>query len=87
MNRVQEMLAERAEQAARSARGLSVIAMASSSRGRSHLVDRLEAPATTPRSDVDVVVTEHGWVDLRGLGDAERAGALASIFPEAGRTV
>jgi acyl-CoA hydrolase len=34
---------------------------------------------TTPRSDVDVVVTEHGAADLRGCTDEERAVQLISI--------
>jgi acetyl-CoA hydrolase len=34
---------------------------------------------TTPRTDVDVVVTEHGVADLRGRSDEERARLLADI--------
>jgi len=66
--------------ASRSPRGLSVIAMASRHRSGPTLVDRLSAPVTTARSDVDVVVTEHGAADLRGLDDAERARALDALW-------
>lgn len=62
--------------------GLSIIAMASTSRGRSTLVERLDAPTTTPRSDIDLVVTEHGCADLRGLDDSARAVALRVLFPD-----
>jgi acyl-CoA hydrolase len=34
---------------------------------------------STPRCDVDVVVTEYGVADLRGLGDAERARRIAAV--------
>jgi acyl-CoA hydrolase len=44
------------------------------------LVDRLSAPVSTSRSDVDVVVTEHGSADLRGLTDSERIVALREIW-------
>jgi acyl-CoA hydrolase len=60
----------------RSVGGLSVIALPSTRAGRSTLVPRLDGPASTPRCDVDVVVTERGSADLRGLDDDERADAL-----------
>lgn len=65
----------------RSVGGLSIIATPSVRRGRSTLVDQLTFPASTPRSDVDVVVTELGRADLRGLDDVERAAELARIWP------
>jgi acyl-CoA hydrolase len=34
---------------------------------------------STPRSDVDVVVTEHGIADLRRLDDDARAARLISV--------
>jgi acyl-CoA hydrolase len=64
----------------RSRRGLSVIALASSHRGRSTLVERLRTPVSTRRSSVDVVVTERGCADLRGRSDAERAHLIAALF-------
>ena len=67
--------------ASRSVDGLSVIALPSRRAGESTLVDRLTLPVATPRSVVDVVVTEHGHADLRGLTDEERAEAIAPLFP------
>jgi hypothetical protein len=67
--------------AARSLRGLSVIALPTVRGGRPTLVERLSAPTSTTRSDVDVVVTEHGSADLRGRTDAERAAALRELWP------
>ncbi|PVZ12087.1 acetyl-CoA hydrolase/transferase C-terminal domain-containing protein [Actinomycetospora cinnamomea] len=66
---------------ARSVRGLSVIALASHHRGRSTRVPQLSRPVSTPSHDVDVVVTEHGPADLRGLDRDERRRALDRIFP------
>ena len=34
---------------------------------------------STPRCDVDVVVTEHGIADLRGVDDGGRAHRLAAV--------
>lgn len=69
-----------AEAGARSRRGLSVVAVASTHRGSSTLVQTLSRPVTTASHDVDVVVTEHGSVDLRGLDRGERAAALAELW-------
>lgn len=68
--------------ASRSPEGLSIVALPSTRRGRSTLVARLDAAVTTPRTDIEVVVTEHGTADLRGLDDDERAAALRPLFPE-----
>ncbi len=65
--------------AARSPGGLSVIALRSITRsGASTIVTRVEV-VSTPRCDVDAVVTEHGVADLRGLDPAERAGRIALV--------
>jgi acyl-CoA hydrolase len=64
--------------AARSSDGLSVIALRSTIKGVSTIVPRVET-VSTPRCDVDVVVTEHGVADLRGADEGERAARLASI--------
>lgn len=66
--------------ATRSRRGLSVIALASHHRGVPTLVERLSRPVTTASHDVDVVVTELGTADLRGLDRAERRAALAPLW-------
>ena len=45
----------------------------------SRIVARLDGPVTTPRNDVQFVVTEHGWVNLRGLAADQRARALIGL--------
>lgn len=69
--------------ASRSPGGLSVIAVRSSSAsgsssGSSTIVDRVDV-VSTQRSDVDVVVTEHGIADLRGVSDVQRAERLIAV--------
>jgi acyl-CoA hydrolase len=60
---------------------LSVIAVATRSRsGQPTLVERLAGPATTPGHDVDIVVTETGTADLRGLDRRERRAAIAALW-------
>jgi acetyl-CoA hydrolase/transferase-like protein len=66
--------------AARSVGGLSIIAMPSRHHGRSVLVPRLSRPVSTPAHDVDVVVTERGLADLRGLSRPQRRQALADLW-------
>lgn len=58
--------------------GLSVVVCRSSHHGRSNVVVR-PVVTTTPRTDVDVVVTEYGVADLRGRSDEERARLLVDI--------
>lgn len=58
--------------ASRSPGGLSVVALPATVGGRSSIVPVPER-VSTPRSDVDIVVTEYGVADLRGLDDRERA--------------
>ncbi|WP_300402127.1 acetyl-CoA hydrolase/transferase C-terminal domain-containing protein [Nocardioides sp.] len=65
---------------ARSAEGLSIIALPTAHRGRPALVDRLSGPVTTPGHDVDVVVTERGTADLRGLDRVGRSRALTTLW-------
>lgn len=66
-----------------SAGGVSILALpATAARGtRSRIVARLRSPgvATLPRTDLDVVITEYGAADLRGLGVHERAAALIAV--------
>jgi hypothetical protein len=64
--------------ASRSPGGLSVVALPATAGGASTIVDRPDV-VSTPRTDVDVVVTEHGVADLRGLDDAERADRLIAV--------
>jgi 4-hydroxybutyrate CoA-transferase len=61
--------------------GISIVALPASSQGASRIRACLE-PGTTAslaRSEVDVVVTEHGAADLRGCSVYERAEALIRI--------
>jgi acyl-CoA hydrolase len=64
--------------ASRSVGGLSIIAVRATSGTHSTIVPRVDV-VSTGRSDVDVVVTEHGVADLRGVGDAERAARLIAV--------
>jgi acyl-CoA hydrolase len=67
--------------ATRSPGGLSIVALPTTARGRPTLVRRLSGPVTTPGHDVDVLVTEHGAADLRGLDRGERARAIRALWP------
>lgn len=65
--------------ASRSVGGLSIIAVRSTTgHGESTIVPTVDV-VSTPRCDIDVVVTEHGIADLRGVSDAERARRLEAI--------
>ncbi|WP_460605924.1 acetyl-CoA hydrolase/transferase C-terminal domain-containing protein [Jatrophihabitans fulvus] len=64
----------------RSPGGLSIVALPSQMRGRSTLVEQLSAPVSTPGHDVDVVVTERGAADLRGLDRSERRAAVRGLW-------
>lgn len=66
--------------AQRSAGGCAIIALPATAGRHSRIVSRLQpATVTTPRSGVDVVVTEHGVADLRGHSLSERAESLIAI--------
>ena len=69
--------------------GLSIVALpATAARGTvSRIRARLSPPgvASLPRTDVDMVVTEHGVADLRGLDIDQRAGRLIAIAAPAFR--
>jgi len=66
--------------AGRSADGLSVVAVPTARGGHRTLVERLEAPASTASHDIDVIVTELGAADLRGLDRAGRRRAIAGLW-------
>ena len=61
--------------------GKSIIACPSTAAdgGVSRIVPTLKGPVTTPRNDVQIVVTEHGWADLTGKTLRQRAEALVAI--------
>lgn len=67
--------------AAGSRGGKSIIACHSTAKGGtvSRIVPKLLGPVTTPRNDTQIVVTEYGWVDLRGMPLSARAEALIGI--------
>ncbi|MWV29302.1 acetyl-CoA hydrolase/transferase family protein [Aurantiacibacter rhizosphaerae] len=69
-----------ARSAALSEGGCSIIALPASVKDASRIVPRLSSGvASLGRSDVDVVVTEHGLADLRGLDTPARRKALIAI--------
>lgn len=71
-----------ARAAAMSRGGRAIVALPSlTASGRSRIVASLAAgtPVTCARSDVGIVVTEHGAADLRGLASRARAQALLGI--------
>jgi itaconate CoA-transferase len=61
--------------------GKSIIACHSTAKGGtiSRIVSRLDGPVTTPRNDVHIIATEHGWRDLKGLNGFERAKAIIAL--------
>ncbi|MDR2987421.1 MAG: hypothetical protein LBV34_21550 [Nocardiopsaceae bacterium] len=65
---------------ARSLGGLSIVAVPTTHRGQPTLVRRLSRPVSTPAHDVDVVVTERGVADLRGLSRIERNRTLKWLW-------
>ncbi|MEE6137560.1 acetyl-CoA hydrolase/transferase C-terminal domain-containing protein [Mycobacterium sp. 050128] len=67
--------------AARMSRGgLSIIAVPTQVNGRSPLVEQLSRPASTPAHDVDVIVTESGYVDLRSADWSQRRQLITELF-------
>ncbi len=58
--------------------GRSIIALQSTSGGASRIVPALQTPSI-PGALVDIIVTEHGVAELRGLQGAARATALIAI--------
>ena len=70
--------ADYCEAASRSEGGLSIIALRSTHGNRSSIVSR-PAAVTTSRTDVGVVVTEHGWADLRHASEEERRLRLIAV--------
>jgi acyl-CoA hydrolase len=64
----------------RSVGGLSIITTPTMRGSRSTLVERLSGPVSVPTYDIDVVATEKGLVDFRGLDIDERARALKAVW-------
>ncbi len=60
--------------------GVAVVALPSvTPKGASRIVARVTGPVTSSKSDVDVVVTEHGVADLRACTVSERAERLVAV--------
>lgn len=59
--------------------GLRIVALPSSAGSASRIVVRGRGPVTLARTDIDIVVTEHGIADLRWKTHAARAAALIAI--------
>jgi acyl-CoA hydrolase len=65
--------------------GVSVLALAATRKGKDGLESNIRlslpvgTPVTTPRNDTQVIATEFGSADLRGLSTSDRAKALISI--------
>jgi hypothetical protein len=72
--------ADYAAAAARSVGGLSVITVTTRHHGKPTLVSQLSRPVTTPSQDIDIIVTERGEADLRGLSRPERRKALITLW-------
>ncbi|MDE2302835.1 MAG: acetyl-CoA hydrolase/transferase family protein [Sphingomonadales bacterium] len=66
---------------ARSPGGHAIIALAATAKGGtiSRIVPALSGPVTTARTEVDVIVTEFGAAELKGVALAERARRLIAI--------
>jgi hypothetical protein len=60
--------------------GLSIIAVPSTTNGRSPLVKQLSRPASTPAHDIDLIVTESGHADLRGADWSRRHQLITDLF-------
>jgi acetyl-CoA hydrolase len=63
----------------RAPNGHAIIALPATAKARSRIVPCLTTGVTTPRCDVDVVVTEFGAAELRGATLAERAKRIIAI--------
>ncbi len=65
--------------------GISILCLASGRTTKSGKKSNIRlslpegTPVTTPRNDVQIIATEYGAVDLRGLSNTERVHALISI--------
>ena len=67
--------------AARMSRGgLSIIAVPTRVNGRPPLVEHLSRPASTAAHDVDLIVTESGYADLRGADWSQRRALITELF-------
>ncbi len=71
--------------AGRSRGGLPVVALPSTTKGRSRIVSELSGPVSTPREVPIVVVTEHGVADLRTTSREQRIERMIAVADPAHR--
>jgi acyl-CoA hydrolase len=62
--------------------GLSIVAVPTTHAGRPTLVDSLSGPPSTASHDVELVVTERGVADLRGLDRTQRRAAIRRLWAD-----
>lgn len=63
--------------------GLSIVVLSSTAKGRSRIVPKVAcAPPSLSSTEIDIVVTEVGSADLRGLAPGDRAEAIISVAAE-----
>ena len=65
--------------AARSPGGLPIVTLPATAKGVTRIVAQLSGPASTPRCDAGLIVTEHGVADLRGQTLAHRVRRMIDI--------
>jgi acyl-CoA hydrolase len=65
--------------AVRAPGGRSVVALPATARGEVSRIVPQVGRVTVGRSDIDVVVTEYGTAELRGVSECERAARLIEI--------
>lgn len=70
---------QRAAVASPGGRGFIALPSTTPRGDKSRIVARLSGPVTTTRTDVDVIVTEWGVAELRGLSLSERVKAMLAI--------
>ena len=65
--------------------GLPIIALPSAEGTISRIVARLSGPATTPRCDAGLIITDQGVADVRGLSNQQRIKRMIAIAAPAHR--
>ena len=55
---------------------ITILSMPSTASGKYSRIVPIASHVDIPEHDIDIVVTEHGWADLRGLSPRERASVI-----------
>lgn len=74
-----------ARAAAAAADGVSIVALPAEARGITRVVPRLDGLVSLARTDIDVIITEHGTADLRHCSAMERAERIIAVAAPAHR--